>query len=125
MDLGKNDKVIVIERLGKIGNEPVNFGISFFPHSIFKKVDNGIILNNSITKIITDIFKLKILKREMLIEADIPNNKICKLLQINSADKKVIQCMSAKWLITNGTKESIIYHNNIFHRSKGRFLFTF
>jgi len=44
MDLGKNDKVIVIERLGKIGNEPVNFGISFFPHSIFKKVDNGILL---------------------------------------------------------------------------------
>jgi hypothetical protein len=33
--------------------------------------------------------------------------------------------MSTKWFITDGTKETIVYHNAIFHRSKGRFLFTF
>ena len=125
MNLGKNDKVIVIERLRKVKNEPFSLGISFFPHSIFKKIDNEIIINNSIGKIITDIFKLKILKREILIEADIPNNRLCKLLQIKKVDKKIIQCMSTKWFISNGTKEATVYHNSIFHRSKGRFLFTF
>ena len=125
MNLGKNDKVIVIERLGKINNEPISLAISFFPHSIFKKIDDEIILNNSITKIVTDMFKFKILKREILIEADVPNNRLSKLLQIRNGDKKVIQCMTTKWFINDGTKEVIIYNIANFHRSKGRFLFTF
>ena len=124
MNLGKNDKVLVIERLGKIDNEPISFTVSFFPHSIFKKIDDEIILNNSITKIITEIFKFKILKREILIEADVPNNRLSKLLQIRNGDKKVIQRMSTEWFISDGTKEIIIYNVANFHRSKGRFLFT-
>lgn len=124
LNLDNKDKVLVIERLRKVDNEPVSFGISYFPCSIFKKIDNEIIKKYSITEIIADIFKLKILKREILVEADIPNNKISKLLQIKKDDKKIIQCMSTKWFISN-EKEAIVYHMAIFHRSKGRFLFTF
>ena len=125
MSLGKNDKILIIERFTKINNEPMDLVISFFPNNIFKEIDNKIILGNSFTKIVTEIFKLKILRREILIEADIPNNRISKLLQIKESDKKVIQHMTTNWIARYKSKEIIIHHSAFFHCSKGRFFFVF
>lgn len=125
MGLSENDKILVIERFTKINKEPMDLVISCFPNHIFKKIDNKIILSNSFTKIVTEIFKLKILRREILIEADIPNNRMSKLLQIKEGDKKVIQHMTTNWITRYKSKKIIIHHNAFFHRSKGRFFFVF
>jgi len=125
MGLSKNDKILVIERLAKIKNEPMNFTVTYLPHDIFGKIDNETILKNSFTKIVTEIFKLKILKREILIEADVPNNRISKLLKIKESDKKVIQRMTTNWIVQYKSKKVIVHHNAFFHRSKGRFFFVF
>jgi DNA-binding GntR family transcriptional regulator len=125
MGLGENDKILVIERFTKINNEPMDLVVSCFPNNIFKEIDNKIILENSFTKIVTEIFNLKILKREILIEADIPNNRISKLLQIKESDKKVIQHMTTNWITKYKSKEMTIHHSAFFHRSKGRFFFVF
>ena len=125
MGLGKNDKVLVIERLTKINKEPMNFGISYFPYNIFKKIDNETILENSLTKIVTEIFKLKILRREILIEADVSDNRISKLLQIKESDKKIIQRMTTNWITQHNSNKAVIHHEAFFHCSKGRFFFVF
>jgi len=125
MGLSENDKILVIERFTKINKEPMDLVISYFPNDIFKKIDNKIILSNSFTKIVTEIFKLKILRREILIEADIPNSRISKLLQIKEGDKKVIQHMTTNWITQYKSRKIIIHHNAFFHRSKGRFFFVF
>jgi len=125
MGIGKDDKILVIERLTKINKEPVNFVISYLPHDVFRKIDNEIILKNSFTKIVTEIFNSKILRREILIEADIPNNMISKLLKIKENDKKVIQQMTTDWTVQNESKKFIIHHSAFFHCSKGRFYFVF
>ena len=79
MNLDKNDKVIVIERLGKINNEPISLAVSFFPHSIFKKIDDETILNNNNIKLLCDTYKLIILIIETLIKVYAPNNKFSRL----------------------------------------------
>ncbi len=125
MGINENSKVLVIERFTTIDKEPMDLVISYFPHDIFNKIDDKIILSNSFTKIVTEIFKLKILRREILIEADVPNNRISKLLQIKEGDKKVIQHMTTNWVTRYKSRKIIIHHDAFFHRSKGRFFFVF
>lgn len=125
MKLKDEEEVLVIERFTSINGEPMNMANAYYPYSKFKKIENKTVENSSNVKILTDIFGAKILKRETLIEADVPNNRLVKLFQIKKGDKKVIIAITAHWYIEYKGEKSIVYHESFFHRSKGRFLIVF
>jgi GntR family transcriptional regulator len=121
--LGINvEKVLYIERFTTINGEPMVLAKAYYPYDIFKKIDNETIMTTSFTKIVEDLYKIKILRKEMIIEADVPDNRIIKLLRIGENEKKVIQFMRSTWYIEYQSSKRIIYHEAYFHRTKGKFM---
>jgi len=116
-------KVLYIERFMLIGSEPLYLAKAYFPNDIFKKIGKETLINNSFTKVVEEKFKIKILHKKLIIEADIPDKGVARLLRIKEKDKKVIEYMNTYWTIEYKSKKRIIYHQGYFHWSKGKFVF--
>ena len=117
------ERVLYIERFLSVCGEPMVLSKAYFPYDIFHTINEASIINKSFTKIVTEQFGFRILRKELVIEPDIPDKRIAMLLRIGENDKKVIQFMRSTWDIEYNSSRRIIYHEAYFHFLKGKFIF--
>jgi len=123
MSLGKNAKVLVIERLMLADSSPLYLTKAYFPYDVFKKIDKKYLENLSFTKILSEYFKIIITHRKRILEPDIPDKEIIDILEIKKNEKKVVSYLQTFWTFNHNGRDKIIYFEEYFKSSQSIFVF--
>ncbi|MBM3707622.1 MAG: GntR family transcriptional regulator [Actinobacteria bacterium] len=123
MSLNKSEKIFYIERFILAFEKPFYITKAYFPYSLTGKINNNILINNSFTAIITDVLNFKLVHSKRVLTADVPDKKTAELLEIAPEDKQVINYVQTFWTIVYKNKNWIIYFEEFFNSSQGKFVF--
>jgi DNA-binding GntR family transcriptional regulator len=123
MELGKNVNVIYIQRLILMDNEPLYITNAYFPNDVFKEIDKKYLKELSFTLLVTEYFKMDIVKKKRILKSDIPDDETAEILKIKETDKKVISHLETYWLFDYKGSNRIIYFEELFRADRNKFIF--
>ena len=123
LKLEESDKILFVKRLVFAHGSPLYITKAYFPVEVTGKITDEVLSANSFTKIITEILDIKLVHSKRILEADMPEVEIEKLLGLNESAKKVINYLRTFWTVLYKAEEKLIYFEEFFNPVKGRFIF--
>jgi GntR family transcriptional regulator len=123
LELGSKEQIFFVKRLIYAYGSPLYITKAYFPYDLTGKISKKTLMDNSFTKIITEIYNLKLIHSKRILEPDIPDKETVKLLEIKGNGKKVIHYLQTFWTVMNLTGAKMIYFQEYFNSSKGKFVF--
>jgi GntR family transcriptional regulator len=123
MEISNDIKVLYIQRLMVIDNEPVYITNGYFPNDIFKKIDKKYLKEISFTLLVSEYFKIEVLRKKRVLEPDVPDEETIKILKIGENDKKMISRLETYWIFNHHGRDRIIFFVELFKGNKSRFVF--
>ncbi len=123
LEINEDIKVLFVKRLMMIDDEPFYITKAYFPNDVFNKIDEKYLEDLSLTILVSEVFKIDIIKKKRILEPDIPDNDTVKILEIKDSDKKVISRLETFWTFRQHGKARLIYFEEFFKVSKSKFIF--
>ncbi len=123
LELLEGEKIFFVKRLIYSYGSPLYITKAYFPFDMTGKISKKFLMENSFTRIITEIFGLKLMHSKRILEPDIPDREIAELLEIKSGEKKVIHYLQTYWTVVYRNHSRTVYFEEYFNSSKGKFIF--
>lgn len=123
MEIEPEIPVLKITRLVYVYDEPLYLTKSYFPADIFKEIPNSLITSSSLTKVIEEVYGHKIAHWKRILEPEIPDEKLIKILGIKPNEKKIIHYQETFASIYYRNKKRILFAEEFYKCSKGKFIF--
>jgi len=123
LELESNEKILFVKRLVLAFGEPLYITKAYFPYSVTGKIKRKVLTESSFTRIVTEILNLKLIHTKRILEADVPDKEISELLDLKKSDKRVVNYLQTFWTISHFERSRIIYFEEYFNSSKGKFIF--
>ena len=123
LELDNKEQIFFVKRLVYAFNSPLYVTKAYIPLNLTGKINKKTLKDNSFTKIITEIYNLKLIHSKRILEPDIPDKEIAILLEIKDKEKKVIHYLQTFWTVMQKAGTKIIYFEEYFNSSKGKFVF--
>ncbi len=123
LQLKDKEKILFVKRLVLAFGKPLYLTKAYLPFAISGNISNEILIENSFTRIVTQILKLRLIHSKRILEADIPDEEVIKLLEMESDEKKVINYLQTIWTVSQNDDLKIIYFEEYFNSAHGKFVF--
>jgi DNA-binding GntR family transcriptional regulator len=123
MEIDGGVKVIYIQRLILLDNEPLYITNAYFPNDIFKKIDRKYLKELSFTLLVSEYFKINVIKKKRIMEPDVPDEKTMEILKMGENDKKVISHLETYWYFDYNGRNRVIFFEELFKGDKSKFIF--
>ena len=107
--LKEGEKILFIKRLVYAYNAPLYITRAFFPAELTGPIKNKILSEYSFTKIITEVFNLRLVHAKRILEAIVPDPEIASMLEINQDEKKAVNYLQTFWTVNHLNKQKTIY----------------
>ena len=114
MALGKGEKVCIISRIRKADDEPMAYEISYISLKACPNIHTHVVDNTSLYEVYEKIYHLKMNHGNIILEAELPNEKVQKLLAIKK-DEPVLK-MHCSVKLDNGMPLYYVYGYYIGHK---------
>ena len=116
-------KVLFIQRLILLDNNPLYTTKAYFPNDIFKKIDKKYLKELSFTLLVSEYFKINVVKKKRVLEPDIPDEETINILKIGENDKKIISRLETFWIFDYNGSNRIIFFEELFKGNRSKFIF--
>ncbi len=123
LDLDGDVGIFFVKRLIYAYNSPLYLTKAYFPYDLTGEINRKTLKENSFTKIITEIYNLKILHSKRILEPDIPGEETISLLEIKPCEKMVIHYLQTFWTVEKDFMPRTIYFEEYFNSKNGKFVF--
>jgi GntR family transcriptional regulator len=123
LGLSDNEKIFFVKRLIYSYGFPLYLTRAYFPYDLTGKISRKVLMDNSFTKIITELSNLKLIHSKRVLEPEIPDKETMELLEIKSNGKKVVHYLQTYWTVIHNDRSRSIYFEEYFNSSKGKFVF--
>jgi len=123
LEIDKNVKVLFIQRLILLDNNPLYTTKAYFPNDIFKKIDKKYLKELSFTLLVSEYFKINVVKKKRVLEPDIPDEETINILKIGENDKKIISRLETFWIFDYNGSNRIIFFEELFKGNRSKFIF--
>jgi GntR family transcriptional regulator len=123
LNLPVDDNIIFIKRLVYAYDLPLYVTKAYIPYSLTGKIDDKPLSEDSFTKILTQDYNLRLINSKRILEPEIPDEEITRLLGLEESEKKVIHYSQTFWTVLHDSEGKIIYFEEFFNSAKGKFIF--
>ena len=123
LNLDGDAGIFFVKRLIYAYSSPLYLTKAYFPCDLTGIINRKTLRENSFTKIITEIYNLKILHSKRILEPDIPGEEIKSLLEIKPSEKMVIHYLQTFWTVEKDFVTRTIYFEEYFNSKNGKFVF--
>lgn len=123
LKLDQREKILFVKRLIYADGSPLYVTKLYIPYSLTGEISKKVLTYNSFMKIITGIYNLKIIHSKSILEPSISDKETVQLLEMGENKKNVIHYMQTFWTVMNTAETKIIYVEDYFNPSKGKFVF--
>ena len=117
------EQTLFVRRLVYADGSPFYITKVYIPYILTGKISKKILTENSFMKIITGIYNLKLIRTKSTLEPIIPDKENAQLLAMGEKKKKAILFMQTLWTVMHPTGPKVIYFEDYFNPSKGKFVF--
>lgn len=123
LEMESEEKIFFVERLVFAYGAPLYITKAYFPLLLTGLIKRKDLVENSFTRVVTELLNLKLIHIKRILEADVPDKEICELLEIKKSDKNVVNYVQTFWTVSHYSGYRIIYFEEYFNSAKGKFVF--
>ncbi len=123
LELSDDETVFFVKRLVYSFGSPLYITKAYFPFDLTGRISKKVLMDSSFTRIINEHSNLKLIHSKRVLEPDIPDEEIMKLLEIKPDEKKMVHYLQTYWTVIYNSGSRFIYFEEYFNSSKGKFVF--
>ncbi len=123
LDLAVGDKIVFVKRLIYAYDLPLYVTKAYIPYSLTGKIDNKLLSEDSFAKILTQDYNMRLINSKRILEPEIPDPEITRMLGLEASEKKVIHYSQTFWKVLHNSESKTIYFEEFFNSAKGKFIF--